>query len=194
MSATVNMGSIMGKLRAWESSPKGQKALQDKLHAYIIRNVEKTQAGSRVLTRHKMIELADILVKAVRNNASSASLPPSVASHFSSLKRGPVTEKADGSFEVEINFMDDMSRESLQPYSYGGVRNIVAIFNNGYPHNGQSPEAIASVTGEWHGKQTSALGSRPGLYFMQRAVNEFNSLYGEQYNIYAELDAVYDQE
>ena len=190
----INEASVMDKLYAWEKSAAGQEKLKKKLNYYIIHNIERTQAGSRVLTRRKMIELGDKLVTALRNSAQSSDIPSSVAAHFGSLHRGAVTPKADGGFEIEINFTDDLGRESLQPEDYGGVRNIVAIFNNGYPHNGTSPEAISSVYGLWHGEPTAALGSRPGLYFMQWAVNDFNSTYGAQYDVYAELDAVYDSE
>ena len=194
MAVFIDEGAILEKLIAWEKSPKGQATLNNKLNSYIIHNVERTEAGSRVLTRRKMIELADKLVRMLRDSASAAALPPSVMADFATIKRGRVTPKGDGSFEVEINFNADLSRPSLQPHSYGGVDNIIAIFNNGYPRDAGRAEAISHVMGEWHGKQVTALGSRPGLYFMQDAVNSFNSMYGAQYDIYAELDAVYDEE
>lgn len=191
--ATINHSSIEKKLKAWEKSPAGQQKMRKKINNYVLNNVERTDAGSMVLTRRKMIELADKLVEAIQNSAAGAGLPSSVLDAVNSLKRGRVEMSEDG-FKIELTFTGDLSRESLQPETYGGIDNIIAIFNNGYPQDAGRAEAISHVAGYWHGEYTTALGSRPGLYFLQRAVNDFNTTYGAQYNIWAELDAVYDSE
>lgn len=95
---------------------------------------------------------------------------------------------------MEINFTDDLTRESLEPARYGGVKNIIAIFNNGYPSDKSRSEAISHVSGLWHGEYTTALDSRQGLYFLQDAVNDFNLNYGMPLGMFAEVGAVYDSE
>ncbi len=192
--ASLDLNSVRKKIQKWEHSTNGQEKIQKRVNYYILNNVEKTQAGSKVLTRRKIIESADKLVELVRKSAQSSNLPASVAAHFDSLKRSRVKLQHDGSFSVEINFTDDLTRESLQPEKYDGVRNIIAIFNNGYPSDRGRSEAISYVTGYWHGKETVALAFRPGLYFLQDAVNDFNLNYGMPLGMYAELGAVYDSE
>lgn len=192
--APVNMDSILDKLYAWERSDKGQKKIQGTVNKYIRNNVRKTQAGSRVLTEKDMKDAANKLVQTIRDTALGCNLPQSVAAHFGSLKAGKLQRQPDGSYIIEINFTDDLTRESLQPEKYGGVRNIIAIFNNGYPSDRGRSEAISYVTGWWHGKETRALEFRQGLYFMQDAVNDFNLNYGMPLGMYAEVGEVYDSE
>jgi hypothetical protein len=123
-----------------------------------------------------MQELANKLVLHVRNSARASGLPPSVIAHFDSLRRGHITKIGDGTYQVELAFTDDLSRPSLQPSKYRGVDNIIAIFNSGYPTNRSRSEAISHVYGWWNGKYTQALPYRPGLYFMQTAINDFNEV------------------
>ena len=141
-----------------------------------------------------MLDAARKLVQTIKDTAHGCDLPTSVLAHFDSLSIGKLQRQADSSYTIEINFTDDLTRESLQPEKYGGVRNIIAIFNNGYPADRSRSEAISHVAGYWHGKETVALEFRPGLYFLQDAVNDFNMNYGMPLGMYAELGAVYDSE
>ena len=191
---TINMDSILDKIYAWERSDKGQKKIQSTVNKYVRNNVKRTNAGSRVITEHDMKIAANKLVETLRGTAQGCGLPASVAAHFDSLKVGKLERQVDGSYIIEINFTDDLTRESLEPARYGGVRNIIAVFNNGYPSDRGRSEAISHVSGFWHGEYTTALGIRQGLYFMQDAVNDFNINYGMPLGMFAEVGAVYDSE
>ena len=190
----INMDSILDKVYAWERSDKGQKKIQGTVNKYVRNNVSRTKAGSRVVTQRDMLDAARKLVQTIKDTAHGCDLPTSVLAHFDSLSIGKLQCQADDSYTIEINFTDDLTRESLQPEKYGGVRNIIAIFNNGYPADRSRSEAISHVAGYWHGKETVALEFRPGLYFLQDAVNDFNMNYGMPLGMYAELGAVYDSE
>lgn len=190
----INMDSILDKVYAWERSDKGQKKIQGTVNKYVRNNVSRTKAGSRVVTQRDMLDAARNLVQTIKDTAHGCDLPTSVLAHFDSLSIGKLQRQADDSYTIEINFTDDLTRESLQPEKYGGVRNIIAIFNNGYPADRSRSEAISHVAGYWHGKETVALEFRPGLYFLQDAVNDFNMNYGMPLGMYAELGAVYDSE
>jgi hypothetical protein len=190
----INIDSILDKVYAWERSDKGQKKIQGTVNKYVRNNVSRTKAGSRVVTQRDMLDAARKLVQTIKDTAHGCDLPTSVLAHFDSLSIGKLQRQADDSYTIEINFTDDLTRESLQPEKYGGVRNIIAIFNNGYPADRSRSEAISHVAGYWHGKETVALEFRPGLYFLQDAVNDFNMNYGMPLGMYAELGAVYDSE
>lgn len=191
--ASINLGSVLAKVDDWEESDKGRKRMKKTLDNYVRNNVGKTQAGSPVLTRKAMIDYGNKLIQAIQNTALSCDLPDSVAAHFSSLKRGKTTILPDGSYVMEISFTDDITRESLEPQRYGGVRNIVAIFNNGYPADAGRSEAISNVYGWWHGNYIHALGARQGLHFMQTAVDDFNQTYGSQFGIHATVGEIYSE-
>lgn len=191
--ASINLDSILTKVDDWKESDKGRKRMKKTLDNYVRNNVGKTQAGSPVLTRKAMIDYGNKLIQAIQNTALSCDLPDSVAAHFSSLKRGKTIILPDGSYVMEISFADDLTRESLEPQRYGGVRNIVAIFNNGYPADAGRSEAISNVCGWWHGNYIHALGARQGLHFMQTAVDDFNQTYGSQFGIHATVGEIYSE-
>lgn len=190
----INYDSILDKVHAYAESKDGQERMQKKISNYVRHDVKRTKAGSRVITYRDMMAAGDKLVQMIRNTAQGCDLPPSVLAHFDSLERGAAKKQPDGSYVMEISFKDDLSRESLRPEKYGGVRNIIAIFNNGYPADASRSEAISHVSGWWHGKETVALPQRVGLYFMQDAVNDFNLNYGMALGMYAEVGVVYDGE
>ena len=76
---------------------------------------------------------------------------------------------------VDISFDESaVYRPSLQPSIYGGVDNIIALFNNGY-------NAYKSIGGYWHGDYITSLQRREALHFIQNAINDFNTRYGKQY-------------
>lgn len=191
---TINMDSVLDKIYAWERSDKGQKKIRGVVNKYVRNNIDRTKAGSRILTQRDMLVAARKLVQNIKDVANGCGLPSSVLAHFDSLSIGRLQRQPDDSYVIEINFTDDLTRESLQPEKYGGVRNIVAIFNNGYPADMSRSEAISHIAGYWNGKETVALEFRPGLYFLQDAVNDFNLNYGMPLGVYAELSAIYDSE
>lgn len=191
--ASLNLDFILAKVDDWKESDKGRKRMKKTLDNYVRNNVGKTQAGSPVLTRKAMIDYGNKLIQTIQNTALSCDLPDSVAAHFSSLKRGKTTILPDGSYAMEISFTDDLTRESLEPARYGGARNIIAIFNNGYPADAGRSVAISNVYGWWHSEYIHALGSRPGLHFMQSAVDDFNQTYGSQFGIHATVGEIYSE-
>lgn len=93
----------------------------------------------------------------------------------------------NGQYQIDIIFPSDaIRRDSLYSDEYNGVDNIIALFNNGY-------KASNPVYGYWNTakKRVRSTVSRPSLSFMQEAINEFNSTYGNQYACRAKLGEQY---
>ena len=169
MRATLNVASVQAKLQAWEKSAQGRETMRRKIDEYIDRDVRKSQAGSRVLTKKWVTEMAAELADAIKANA--AGLPGSVAADVNSISAGGVTYVGGGAMMVELNFSGDLMRSSLVPERYGDV-NIVALFEKGYHASGQ-------VIGYWHGEPTLSLTDRPGAWFISNAVEWFNGKYAD---------------
>lgn len=189
----INEDSLLDTLDAWEKSEKGQKVLQKTLDGYVSKGKDKTDAGSRVITRKAMAAASKQLIQTLKDIAKGYGLPESVIAHFDSLTASKPVKMDDGSYRIEIRFTDDLSRQSLRPEDYEGVRNIIAIFNNGYPSDRSRQKAISYIEGWWHGRNTKALPYRAGLYFMQDAVYDFNTHYGWK-ELHAEVGEEYDRE
>lgn len=169
MRATLNTASISAKLDAWARSSAGQRAMNQKIEQYIDKDVRETQAGSKVLTVQWVRELAQELCQMIEANA--ASLPDSVRANVSSVTPFRPQKGRGGSIKAEINFQSTwLSRESLVPERYGGIDNIIVLFEKGYTAKGQ-------VFGEWHGQMVGSLTHRDGLGFIENAVNGFNARY-----------------
>lgn len=167
MRATLNVASVQAKLKAWEHSAQGRDTIRKKIDEYIDKDVRQTQAGSRVLTKKWVTEMAKELANAIKANA--AGLPGSVAANVNSITPGGVTYVGGGAMMIELNFSGDLMRSSLVPEQYGDV-NIVALFEKGYHASGQ-------VFGYWHGEPTFSLTDRDGAWFIADAVDAFNGKY-----------------
>jgi len=194
--------SIGSKLNAWVNSPRGQARMQAKLEEYAKNGIGKTAAGDNVVNEEKMFEAADKLISVIRSTAASYGLPASVMAHIDSLDYSRIyTTMPDGTSVIYLYFEDDMHRDSLYPEGYDGVRNIVALLNNGY-------HAANYVYGHWDNHSTAG-GSvfdgrsidsstyirsrkdREGLHFIQQAVADFNGSYGSEYNATAVAGSEY---
>lgn len=189
--ADINIDSIQSKISDWEKSERGRKRMRSTIDKYVRNNVDKTEAGSKVLNRKRIREYSNALIRAVQDAAAVCDLPVSVSANIASLKRGRTAVLSDGSYVIEFVFTDDLTRPSLEPDKYGGVQNIIAIFNNGYPADPSRSEAISHVSGWWHGEFTNALAYRQGQQFMQSAAEAFNAKYGDEFGVYAEIGEIY---
>lgn len=190
----INMASIMRKVNAFAKSSAGKKKIAGVTGG--------TGEGFVDLEarRKEMIEASQEMLAILKKHAASAGLPASVMEHVESFAASAPSVNDDGSGSVAINMTSDPSRPSLCPERYGGVDNIVAIFNNGY-------EASNYVYGNWaNHEQTGKVSKgrtqegsayvrsrkqRDGLGFMQSAVAEFNASCGAKYNVTAFLGGPY---
>lgn len=168
---SVSPSQIMVALNHYIASPAGKQAIKNMaLNGEIVFRSDQEAE-----------EAAEVLERALSSAAGSCGLPSSVMSHIDSASHSvPVINKEDGSGHITISLGGDLSRPSLDPSRYYGIDNIVALFNSGY-------SARDYVFGEWHGKETQSLLQRPGLHFMEAAVNDFNSGYGPAHNATARL-------
>lgn len=184
--------SISSKLNAWTKSPHGQAKMQAKLDEYVKDGVKKTAAGDDVINERRIHEAAAKLISVLRSTAESYGLPASVMRHFDGLSCSKIYTMPDGEMCVYIYFGGDLHRDSLYSDGYGGVRNIVAVLNNGY-------HASNYVYGDWDGHSPTGESvfdgrsidssayirsrkDREGLHFIQQAIQDFNGNYGSDYN------------
>lgn len=172
----INMDSINAKIQKYAKSPAGQRKIEQAIGGAAVVNIAEMNAAAQ--------EMIDIL----RKTAASHGLPESVMDHFSSLSASAPREISPLNYEVQINFSDDMSRQSLYQKKYDGVDNIVAVYNNGY-HAHDYVYGRRVIDG-WV-KYITSRTEREGLHFMQEAVNEFNRVCGPKYNVIATLSGEY---
>jgi len=193
--ATINFASINAKVRDYMNSPEGRRRAQEKLDEYINSGKDRTKAGSYVMNKHRMRRIADEFVNAVRTYGTASAIstgtgfsdPSSVIELFQTMQISNVEKLDSQTYKVTINFTGDLSRPSLDATKYGGIDNIIALFNNGYAAPGAE-----YVIGSWHGGTISGNPFRDSGRFMQAAQRQIESKYASR-DVIVELNPVYEQ-
>lgn len=183
----INESSISKKIDQW-SKHDGAKKADEKIAEYIDKDIRKTKGGGQVVTIQWVKEMAADLCKMITANAASLamSVQANVASvHWSTPVRGP-----GGTIKVAINFSNSgMSRPSLVPEKYGGIDNIVALFEIGdsAPH----PRVhVRIIDGSGNKTEKWSTDYIEGRGFIKSAVSEFNSKYG-RFGVEATVNSPY---
>ena len=193
--ATIDLDSIMKKVSAYGRSANGKLKMKQCIDKYAAEGTGKTAAGDKVITETDMHTAAAKLMKVLQDTARGYSLPSSVMEHFDKLECSDIYWMPDGSAIIYVYFGGDLHRESLYSDGYDGVRNIVALLNNGY-------HAKDYVYGDWDGHSpageskfdgrsidTSAYirsrKDREGLNFIGQAIRDFNGNYGTDFSVTA---------
>lgn len=178
----VNHGAINGKIDAWANSDAARRKMEEKIDEYINKDKRTTDAGSRVVTKKWMQEMAEELCGMITANAST--LPASVAAHVSSLQVLYVAPGGLGSLRAYIDFMDtNMQRISLAPEIYGFTDNIVVQFEKGW-------DAANYTYGYYNGERIRSRKTYPGAQFIHKAVAEFNAKYASL-GVIASIPSIY---
>ena len=183
-SVVFNVASINAKVAAWGKTSAGQAKINAVINNYIQKGTSSVMitGTGNLITKAQMAEAAEKMKSILTQCASG--LPASVQAHVANASIGPITQNGPSSYAVELSFDGDMFRPSLQPSRYGGVSNIVALFNNGYFAGNQ-------VVGEWHGQTVGSKTERAGTHFVTQAVSVFNSTCGGQYHATASASGEY---
>lgn len=169
ITAKVNTASIQGKVNSWVKSADARQRAEEKVNEYIDSDVRQSSGGSRVLTVAWVNEMAQELAGMINTKAAST-----IGSHGINVTAsgGGAQRVGSGGITASVDISADggLFRPSLYPKKYGGVDNIVALFEHGY-------DAGGLVWGEWHGDYTWSLSHRDGEDFIHEAVDDFNTKY-----------------
>lgn len=188
----INVGSIMSKLEIYAGSSSGKNKMDKCISDYIKAGKNKTASGEVITSTAQMEEAADILVRLIFKYA--APMPASVFDLLSTLENTPPSpfDSDESSWYVNIQFENKslLRRESLrrgfgsEARTGDGIDNIISLFDTGY-------YAHRKVYGVWDTAQAKIASKmrRHGIQFMKRAVDEFNTIYGNKYHCVASIVA-----
>lgn len=186
--ATINMSSIMGKVKSWSKTPVGKKTM-----------------STATLPESKMEEAASKLCYLIRYEAASHGLPESISDDISSVEYTRPYKTGENEYTVFIEFRANLHRDSLYPEGYDGVDNIIALFNNGYTARNyvygwwdkhKATDGNVADTRNMNGfgdyVWTRSLLHRGGLHFIQQAVHDFDGNYAYMYpGLSIEINPIY---
>lgn len=200
---SISLDPIMKKVSAYARSSNGKLKMKQCIDKYVADGISKTASGYKVITEKDMWNAATKLIKALQDTARSYSLPSSVMEHFDKLKCSNIHKMPDGSSVIYVYFGGDLHRDSLYSEGYDGVRNIIALLNNGYRAkdyvygwwNNHTPTGDSQYRSGGFDAQDAWIRSRKdreGLNFIGQAIQDFNKNYGSDFNVTAVAGDDYD--
>lgn len=194
----INESQILSKIQGYANTTSGERKMKQRIKQAADGSIPLAK-NRQIVDEAKMQKMANDLVRMIQKR-----IPKSIRSTGSTLTASAPVKRGDESYVITLSFdQESLHRDSLEnDLGYDGIRNIVAMFNNGV-------HAEHYVYGYWKGckqKSKSVLRSgsgdndfawirskkdREALHFMQDAEAEFNQKYGDKYNVMVSLGADY---
>lgn len=167
------MESILAKAKSHMGSNSGQNKVNNVVQKVMLGNIRLQSGGSA----HTPEEAASKFIEVLRSSISSAGMSEGAIEAVSNIEHGSAHSIGNNAYIVSVYFVGDMNRPSLDESKYGGINDIVALFNNGVDHT------MRPVHGLWHGKETWSRTVIPGTHFIEQAVTDFMGNYASEYNV-----------
>lgn len=178
----INMESILAKAKACTETSQFQRKIEQKADTLITTGGAASTPGGRMVTISGMSMAAAKFIEVLKGEIEGSDI---AISNAISLEHGSPQKVGTNKYQIEVWFSNNLHRESLVPDRYGGIDNIVALFNNGY-------SAGNTVYGIWHGKEIASLTERTGIHFIESAVRNYMANYASEYGVIdIEIDGVY---
>lgn len=171
--ASINMESILAKAKAHMGSSSGQHKIDNVVSKVMLGNIRLQSGG----TAHTPEEAASKFIEVLRSSINSAGLSDGAIGAVSNIEHGSAHSIGHNTYIIGVYFVGDMTRPSLDEAKYGGINDIVALFNNGVDHT------MRPVHGLWHGQETWSRTVIPGTHFIEQAVTDFMGNYASEYNV-----------
>lgn len=171
--ASINMESILAKAKAHMGSNVGQSKVDNVVNKVMLGNIRLQSGG----TTHTPEEAAAKFIEVLQSSIGSAGLSEGAIDAVSNIEHGSAHSVGHNTYIIGVYFVGDMTRPSLDEAKYGGINDIVALFNNGVDHT------MRPVHGLWHGKETWSRTVIPGTHFIEQAVTDFMGNYASEYNV-----------
>lgn len=168
---------INAKLASWAKTPDGKAKISAKKkdalkEGKILGSGVGYGAGTGIVAAADVDFYRDRFLEILREKIHEAGF--NFADEDNVLVNGGFNNST-GYYEYHYNFdPESIKRTSLDPERYPeGAYDIVALMNHGYDANGH-------VYGYWEpaGKKIRSLQTREGAFFIQKATEEFEALYG----------------
>lgn len=171
--ASINIESILTKAKAHMKSNAGQCKINNIVNKVMC---GKIRLQSSAIT-HTPEEAAAKFISVLQDSINSAGLSENAISAVSNIEHGSAHSIGRNTYLIDVFFVGDMTRPSLDEAKYGGIDDIVALFNNGVDHT------MRPVHGLWHGEEVWSRTVIPGTHFIEQAVTDFMGNYASEYNV-----------
>lgn len=143
----------------------------------LLRSKRAIDADVNAALDMEMRDAAERYIQIFQRTLESSGVPESVEALGSELSASdPEVHRYAGtgwfngwykrsSLDMRIYFGGDLYRPSLKEDVFGGIDNILLLFNEGYGYKAGRNKLI----GDWHGARTKARAEREALHFIEQA-------------------------
>lgn len=170
------MSTIISKAKKYMDSREGKAMVERKIDEKIRSGEwDISSAGDQFIN----VLQQEILSRGAGGNFTKGFLGPTAISALINLSSSRPYKIGKRRYAIDISFVGDLHRESLDPTRYDGINNIAALLNSGYSAGG-------IVYGIWHGHGDAvrhSLDKRGGAHFIENAVRNYMTGYSKKYKV-----------
>jgi hypothetical protein len=183
---TINWDAIEQKAKQYLQTPEGKKKVQQYTDSIVL---GKATPGTTAKHFRPPEDAADKFIEILQGTISNllstgggysdGKLGATAVDALTKLAHSAVTKVGENLYTIEVNFTEDLSRQSLAPDRYDDIKNVAALLNHGY-------SAGHTVVGIWHGhgdEPIHSLAQRSGAYFIEEAKRIFMQEYAPEYGV-----------
>lgn len=192
MPIVVNRANIINGTMSYLKSPDVQARIKQEIMQRRKDGRGGKDIGMDIITEADMMNAASILKRLLYSTAAASGVPGSVVAHLADLAISGISYSNDFTEAmISLSYAGDISRPSIvrsDGSSGGGIDNIVELFDQGYHASSRVFGRYAAwdaMTGAGSDMTLISKPDREGLYFLQSALEEFNSTYGPTYHCVA---------
>lgn len=188
MAVHVNAASLRNKFLSYMQSPQYKADMKGQIAQLRKSGKDGDALGLDIVSIPEMEAALQALIGILRSY--SGGLPSSVAAHFDALVASGISIASDDSgASASVSFGGDLSRPSLvrsDGSAAGGIDDIVMLFDQGY----SASSRVYGYYSNWGALKRdpaegpsgdmviASLQTRPGLGFLESAIDAFNAQYG----------------
>ncbi len=195
--ASINMESILSKIKKYTASAEGQEKINNLVDKVISGSIKLETKGGCATLKEAADKFVEVLKNEINSHAmsqgglSGRGLGSTAIDALTNIEHGVPIKLDQNRYQIEVWFSGNLHRDSLAPDYFDGIDNIVALLNKGY-------SARNVVYGTWAGHgyadwfNIPSLQNRDGLHFIENAVTDYMSNYSNKYGVIGiKVDDIY---
>ena len=178
--AGINMNSILKKAKACMETSSKKKEISKKIDEYI--SGVGTPSTSITLTGVHLAagKFIEVLQNEIESHSGTGKLGATAIAALTPMAHGNPYKIGENQYKIDIWFTEDLSRDSLAPDYFEGIKNLAALLNNGY-------SAKNTIYGVWLGHNGNmsipSLKHRDGAHFIENAMRDYMGNYAAEYGV-----------
>ena len=174
------MDSILKKAEACMKTSSKKKEVTKKIDEYV-RGIGSPSTSITLTGIHLAAgKFIEVLQNEIESHSGTGKLGATAIAALTPMTHSSPYQIGENRYQIDIWFTEDLSRDSLAPDYFDGVKNLAALLNNGY-------NAKNTIYGVWLGHNGNmsipSLTHREGVHFIENAIRDYEGNYAAEYGV-----------